>query len=331
MSRRRFAASLAALLILASLPAAAVPVLAAGPGASAHARTVAYWTPARMKAAVPRDFVRAGNGTFKPLARPAPGDPGTTAGASWPNGKGLVYRAVGKVFFSMGGGNWVCSGAVANDAGSNSYSLVLTAAHCAYDEVADEFATNWMFIPQFDSSPTFTCSQTAYGCWTSDRLAVHNGYASREAFDDQATWHDFAVVRVGPGGKSGSADLDQAVGGSFGITFSSFAEGTSMHAFGYPAAGKYKGSDLTYCAGPIFFDPYNDARTYGMTCNMTGGSSGGPWLSAFNASTGDTGTLSSLNSYGYSGVKAMHGPKFNADTRDVYDAARAGTGNVIVP
>jgi hypothetical protein len=63
---------------------------------------------------------------------------------------------------------------------------------------------------------------------------------------------------------------------------------------------------------------------------MTGGSSGGPWLSSFNTTT-TSGGLSSLNSYGYSGVAAMHGPKFNSDTAAVYNAANRASGNQIVP
>jgi hypothetical protein len=332
MSRRRPAAALVAVFILAALPAAAAPALAADGAAAARARAVAYWTPARMRAAVPREFVRATTGNFKPLARPAPGGGGTVVGASWPNGSGLVYKAVGKVFFTMGGSNWVCSGAVASDATGNDSSLILTAAHCAYDEVADVFATNWIFIPQYDSNPTSTCSQTAFGCWTTaggGALTVHDGYASREAFDDEATWHDFAIARVGQGGKGGGvpSELDIAVG-SFPIQFQDYLSDTQMSAFGYPAAGKYKGRDLTYCAGPVFFDPYNSERTYGMDCNMTGGSSGGPWLSSFNNTTG-SGILSSLNSYGYSGIRAMHGPKFGPATEQVYAGAATG-GNEVV-
>jgi hypothetical protein len=62
---------------------------------------------------------------------------------------------------------------------------------------------------------------------------------------------------------------------------------------------------------------------------MTGGSSGGPWLR--NASAGWGATLVSDNSYGYSGVKNMYGPIFNAETAATY--ARAGqvtSGNVLV-
>jgi hypothetical protein len=103
-----------------------------------------------------------------------------------------------------------------------------------------------------------------------------------------------------------------------------------VHAFGYPAAGKFKGKDLTYCAGGIFTDRYNDDLTWGLPCTMTGGSSGGPWLSPFTTSSG-SGTLHGLNSYGYSGVKNMYGPKFSANTQAVYNAANgATTSNVIV-
>ncbi len=280
-----------------------------------------------MAAATPRDFVRTGAGSFKPLARPGTGG-GNVVGASWTKG-GQVLRTSGKVFFSMGGSTYVCSGAATSDSRTG-HSLVLTAAHCAYDEVARAFATNWMFIPEYDSAPTRTCSATKWGCWTASALVVHKGYADAGGFNTQATLHDFAFAVVAGGGKTGTTQQLDVTVGSFGIDTSAAPVGTKMYAFGYPAAGKYKGSDLTYCAGPVFLDPYNDELTYGMTCNMTGGSSGGPWLSTFSESAG-AGTLRSLNSYGYSGVTAMHGPRFNSDTADVYRVANTATGNTIVP
>ena len=166
-----------------------------------------------------------------------------------------------------------------------------------------------------------------YGCWTAQALVVHRGYATAGGFNTQATVHDFAFAVVGPGGKSNS-QLDATVG-SFPIAFSGVSAGNTLYAFGYPAAGKYHGNDLTYCAGPIFTDSSNSNLTWGMACGMTGGSSGGPWLSSFNTGTG-VGTLSSLNSYGYSGVRNMYGPKFNANTQAVYNAANSATSNTIV-
>lgn len=333
--RRRFPAVIVTLLAFALLPGVAVARPPFDTARAEHDRIVAHWTPERMKTAIPRDFVRA----FGAFARaPAPAKPpggggsGNVSGASWTKG-GLIAEASGKVYFEMDGSGWVCSGSVVDDTRSG-YSIVLTAAHCAYDETAggalSGFATNWMFIPNFDAAPTWTCGSTKYGCWTAEALFVHSGFATAGGFNSQATYHDFAFALVGPGGKSGSAQLDSTTG-DFPIAFSTLAEGTKMYAFGYPAAGKYRGNDLVYCAGPVFYDPYNSKRTYGMTCGMTGGSSGGPWLSGFSESTG-SGTLSSLNSYGYSGIRAMHGPWFDSNASDVFAAANGSAiSNTIVP
>ncbi len=322
--RRRLA--MAAVLMLVALPMAA-PVAAKDTGKSEHQRIVEFWTPARLGSAIPRDFLHSGEG-FKPRAKPVkppPGGGGAVTGASW-NGGGAILARSGKVFFTMGGSRYVCSGSVANDTRSG-LSLVLTAGHCAYDEVARRFATNWLFIPAYDSGPTEACAQTAYGCWTAQALVVHQGYASAGGFNTQATVHDFAFAVVGRGGKTnpGTAELDVLVG-SYPVTTGT-AVGTRQHAFGYPAAGKYKGRDLVYCAGNSFNDSRNSNLTVGMACNMTGGSSGGPWLAGFE---GSSPALSSLNSYGYQGISNMYGPKFNANTTDVYQEANRATANTIV-
>jgi V8-like Glu-specific endopeptidase len=332
--RRRSSLALLAALALVVVPAVAGPAGAAGRGQSERDRILAYWTPSRLQSAVPRDFVKADHG-FVPKARPGGGGTGAITGASWING-GAILKASGKVYFSMGGGNWVCSGSVVNDNRTGA-SIVLTAGHCAYDETADGnpngFATNWVFIPEYDTNPTLSnCSNTTYGCWTASALVVHQGFATAGSFNDQATVHDFAFAVVGAGGKSGSAQLDSTVG-SFPIQFTGDVSGQKLYSFGYPAAGKYHGNDLTYCAGNVFTDDLNDGNTWGMVCGMTGGSSGGPWLSGFNETTG-SGTLRSLNSYGYSGIKNMYGPKFNDNTADVFGAANGSNGatsNTIVP
>ncbi|MFP5341660.1 MAG: trypsin-like serine peptidase [Candidatus Limnocylindria bacterium] len=324
-------------------PAAAGPA-AADPGArdkaqqserARHERTIAYWTAERIAAAQPRDFVRRPNGQLAPRAKPSKppgqgGGGGTVTGASWTGG-GPVVQRTGKVLFTMGAGDYVCSASVVQEPTPRAtHSLVLTAAHCAYDEVANAFASNWLFIPSFDTSPTFTCANTTIGCWTAVGLVVHSGYATAGGFNTQATVHDFAIAIVAGGGKTGtSSQLDSAVGGGYGIAYPAISTGGSVHAFGYPAAGRYKGKDLVYCAGPTFDDRYNDDSTWGIACNMTGGSSGGPWLADFTQA--GAGTLTSLNSYGYSGLSNMYGPKFDAATKAVVDAAAGRVANHIVP
>jgi hypothetical protein len=314
------------ILALAAVPAGAAPGASAEARAE-HQRIIDFWTPARMKTAIPRAAER-------PLPPRAPnakpekpgGGTATVTGASWTKG-GTVRTSVGKVFFTLGTTNYTCSGSVTADTRSD-YSLVLTAAHCAYDEAADIFATNWMFIPDYQSAPTRTCEKTTYGCWTADALVVHRGWADEESLTAKATQHDFAFAVVGPGGKSGvPSQLDAAVK-PFPISFAAVGQGTRVYAFGYPAEGKYQGSKLIYCAGPVGFDAWNADETYSLACNMTGGSSGGPWFSDFDEDTG-SGTQISLNSYGYTGVKAMFGPMFGDPTRVVYEAANEVTSDFI--
>ena len=114
-----------ALIVAAALTAALAPAALASAAAPAkedkakaeHDRIVEYWTPERMKAAKPRDFVRQKDGSFelaptpKAKARPV-GGTSAVKGASWEKG-GDVLKRTGKVYFRMSGGGYVCSGSVA--------------------------------------------------------------------------------------------------------------------------------------------------------------------------------------------------------------------------
>lgn len=301
---------------------------------SEHDRVVSFWTNGRVAQAVPRDFeLDPGTQSFRPRAtRPSSGTSTSTStvGSSW-NAGGEVLKTTGKVLFAMGGSYYVCSASVADDTVSGR-SIVLTAGHCAYDETGRSFATNWMFVPDYDSAAVSLntsgsfCANTSLGCWTARALVVARGFATAGGFNNQAIVHDYAFAVVGAGGKTGTAQLDSTVGGH-PIQFSAVSAGPDTHLFGYPASGKYQGKDLVYCRGPLGFDPYSGNVTYRVGCNMTGGSSGGPWFTPFG---GGSGTMISVNSYGYSGVTAMHGPKLNAETASMFTAAATATSNTII-
>jgi hypothetical protein len=315
---------------------------------SEHQRIVEFWTHERVAQAVPRHFVLDPGRGFVPAAKPdnpgggkpggggdGDGDSGLVTGASWTSG-GAVVATTGKVLFQMGGSFYVCSASVVTDGSTaDADSLILTAGHCAYDETNRAFATNWLFIPDYDSAPApltasgSFCADTEYGCWTAEALTVHTGYASAGGFNDTAVVHDFAVATVYGGGHSREAKLDGTVG-TQDIAFTEIGLGNLVYAFGYPAAQKYKGNDLVYCAGPVGTDPNTGGATYRIECGMTGGSSGGPWFSPFTEGSG-TGTLASVNSYGYRGDSGMYGPKFNANTQAVYTTADGATADTIVP
>ena len=325
--RVRISIVLAALVLSVLLPGTVGARSVAAAAKAEHDRIVAYWTPARMAAAKSKDFVKE-NGRIKAFARPGPGG-GAVKGASW-TGNGAIEQRSGKLFFSTTGGNWQCSASVLNDGStSNSYSVILTAGHCTYDG-SEGWSFNVAYIPDYDDAPTASCAQTVHGCWTSTRLAVHDDFHPSGFGPDAALEVDYGFMRLGLGGKSGTAELD-AVTGGYGLKTSGVSLSDTQWAFGYPAAGKYKGKDLVYCKGSTIEDP-SGLSTWGMACNMTGGSSGGPWLWGTTDPADGSGQLSSVNSYGYSGLAYMFGPRFTGETSTVAGDVQDGsaTGGITV-
>jgi hypothetical protein len=323
---------------------------ASSPGAAGErgrGAAVAYWTPDRVARAVPREVSPDRVPSFRPteMGKPGGGSGGggggsatTVIGTAWTGG-GKVKVTTGKVLFTMAGVDYVCSGSVADDA-SRSTSLVLTAGHCVYDETGHAFATNWMFVPDYESGGTivsnpdgthsFSCDTTPYGCWTATALVTTTAWASGggslAGFDN-----DYAFAVVGAGGKSGeSKQLDDTTGSNplaFNVTHP-----TQVFSFGYPQASPYDGQKLIYCTGKDVGDTWGGTTDFGLNCNMTGGSSGGPWYVNFG-SNGSTGSLNSVNSFKYTAgklTKYMFGPYFGAYAQATYNAAKTATGNTLV-
>ena len=89
-------------------------------------------------------------------------------------------------------------------------------------------------------------------------------------------------------------------------------EGTRLTSYGYPAASPFNGTQQYACASPFRrWDTITLLDPMQISCDMTGGSSGGGWFLDANAnSVGDAGEpLVSVNSYGYSFEKTtMYGP-----------------------
>jgi V8-like Glu-specific endopeptidase len=324
--RVRVAIALAALAVPMLLPGAAGASSAQAAAKAEHDRIASYWTAERMAAAKHKDYVRNEQGKLVPFAKPTKpgggGSGGAVVGASW-TGNGAIEVRSGKLYFSTTGGNWQCTASVISDAStSNGYSTILTAGHCTYDG-SEGWSTNVMYIPDFDDAPTGTCSQTVYGCWTATKLAINSDFYPSGFGPDAALRVDYGVMKMGLGGKSGTAELD-AVTGGYTLKTSGVGTSDTQWAFGYPAAGKYHAKDLIYCKGSTINDP-NGVGTWGMACNMTGGSSGGPWLTGTTNPADGSGQLSSLNSYGYQGLTYMFGPRFTSETSTVAGDAIDGS------
>ena len=290
-----------------------------------HASVMAFWTADRIASAQPREVIPHGRfgiaETQKPggtKGKPGGGDSGgsssTVTGASWTGG-GAVKQQEGKVLFVMGENAYVCSGTVVLDTRENE-SMVLTAGHCVFDESTGEFATNWIFVPNYEEVLNFGCNVMHASCWSAAALVTSDGWAngggSLSGFNED---YGFAIVGANTAGL-----LENQTGAS-PIAFT--GSPSSVYAFGYPHAYPYDGNDLVYCAGSAVADGWGGTTSSGLDCNMTGGSSGGGWFESFDPATG-TGTLVSVNSFKYTRgpySKYMFGPRFDSDTAATYQAA----------
>jgi V8-like Glu-specific endopeptidase len=276
--------------------------------AAEQRRVLDYWTPRRMAAALPiglLDLVTGDKGLLggrpglplapaknekPPMAIPqAAAQPKvTTVGARWDAG-GAVARTTGRVFMTVGGVDFVCSASTVRSANKD---VVITAGHCVKDG-AGEWAANWTFVPGYG-----TRGEQPYGRYAARRLFVAEPW-SREGDDD----YDVGVVALSTSYGRHVADEVGAQEIAFNVP-----RGGQAFGFGYPADPPYSGGHLVYCAGRLKDDPYGQTRDQGLGCDMTAGSSGGPWLTRFDAATGK-GAITSVSSFKYSDdPRTMYGP-----------------------
>lgn len=355
MTGRRVAPALAAVALLAGgiLPAVAVAApagaattsAAAGPAATGPAQRVlagpadrpvgvvrtaaatpaaqravrARWTPQRMRAARPArpparpapvtaEVVTSGRtgraaAVDATRARLAPARLATLRGVPWTMPETAAVRTTGKVFFSDGGVDYVCSGSAVT---TPDESTVLTAGHCVAD--AGSYVTDWMFVPGYDDG------YAPYGTFVASRLSTTAGWLAHDDFDV-----DVAFAHVGR--NAGGLTLGDAVGGQ-AIAFDRPRGGTVV-ALGYPAAAPFTGRRLTVCAGDLGTDTVGGSPDHALGCDMTGGSSGGPWFGDFDWDTG-RGRILSVTSFGYVGYPGtLYGPYLGGTAKALFEAVRA--------
>ncbi|MDV6012665.1 peptidase [Haloechinothrix sp. LS1_15] len=222
----------------------------------------------------------------------------TASGEPWPGG-GEVADTAGRVFFTFDGQDASCSG---NAVTSENGSTVMTAGHCV--KMDGSWHEDWVFVPGYHDG------QAPHGEWPAEVTM-----ATQQWVDNEDINYDVgaAVVHEQDGQR-----LTDVVGGQ-GIAFNQ-ERGQHMDAFGYPAAPPYDGSELIRCSGDTFNDPLF-STAIGMRCDMTGGSSGGPWFLGFDEQAG-TGVQNSVNSFGYIFLPGvMFGPYFGDAAQEVYERA----------
>jgi hypothetical protein len=247
------------------------------------------------------------------------GGGGTIPDAEWTGG-GVVQRAAGRIYFEMpansGRTRWdgyVCSGTAVSD-GTGSRSIILTASHCVYDDANKAFARNVMFIPdQAHTTAAGTdrvCSNDPIGCWVPNFGVVDINWTTR-TFPNNVHW-DYAFYVVNDTGAhqagiNAAADALDAAVTPMGITFSAPTL-TAAYALGYSYDVD---PSFRYCTEALA--NLNADNWWLGHCELSGGSSGGPWVQPMNTSTGN-GPVFSVNSWGYTNQPGMAGPKLSGTT-----------------
>ncbi|HZM82772.1 MAG TPA: hypothetical protein VFC19_44210 [Candidatus Limnocylindrales bacterium] len=233
---------------------AEVAALAKSRGAGVQDALEAYWTPERMKAAQPDTQMPAVKAA---AAKAADQGQGQTVTATGPQGAPEriagtgstvavtpskidqnvapqsyypdlpvghpTARTVGKVFFTLSGLDFVCSGSTVNTEGR---ATVWTAGHCLSGN--GEFASNWCFVPNYVNG------EAPFGIWCAYQLWTTVG------------WLYFGDFRYDVGaalmfGQFGYCIVD-FLGGQ-GIAWN-FPIGQYVFAFGYPQAPPFDGQFL---------------------------------------------------------------------------------------
>ncbi len=254
-------------------------------------------------------------------------DSGTIINGAW-SFDGAVQTAAGRIYFEMPNNpkwkrwaGYVCSGTVVVD-GVTGRSIILTAAHCVYDEVNNAFARNVMFIPNqagtTGSETDLNCDNDPVGCWTASYGVVDTEWANR-TFPDNVKW-DYAFYVVDDNDVNAyegngilgdvldvatsplmmqfsSPSVDDGDVGEFSLDFT--------HALGYSYSDD---PNFMYCAEDLTME--SAVNWWLPSCGLSGGASGGPWVQPMSEGTGD-GPIISVNSWGYTTSPGMAGPRFD--------------------
>ncbi|MFF0065890.1 trypsin-like serine peptidase [Streptomyces sp. NPDC005279] len=294
---------------LSATSAGAAPTPDTAPTVFKQRQTQGFWTAERMRNATPLDLIQAAPGSVR---APRSGGKETVvpptalsptafpqAGGAWTGG-GAVVKTSGRVFFTFQGRTASCSG---DSVTGQNGSTVITAGHCV--KYQGSWHTNWVFVPAYNNG------QAPYGQWSATKTFSTDQWAASEDIN-----YDVGLAVVAPLNGKKLADTVGAQGLSFNGGYNK-----PMYAFGFPAAAPYDGAKLIYCSGNSSKD-FLFSQDHSLGCNMTGGSSGGPWFTSFSEATG-TGLQASVNSFGYIFLpNRMFGPYFGNEAKAVYDKAQ---------
>ncbi|MBO0783561.1 MAG: hypothetical protein J2P37_32515 [Ktedonobacteraceae bacterium] len=224
---------------------------------------IQHWTVANMRGAINADLqIDSSAGLTQGSSDTSPDQAVQHQGQPQQDASSPPLSTVGKVFFTNASGqNMVCSGTAVE---SSNKSVVDTAGHCLFWN--GDWVNNVIFCPLYDNG------NTPYGCWAAQSLEVPNDWIEAGPND---LHHDFGMAIVSP---NNHGLLTDVVGGA-GWAYNQPTD-RAFYAYGYPAAYPFDGQTRQSCedARGTFWEQHAGGTVVSIPCNMTGGSSGGPWF-----------------------------------------------------
>ncbi len=272
-------------------------------------QSLRYWTKARMASAIPIPLrqapgellaqVRSSRGTKIVQPVPAQGENRVRADTNEVSDMTVPpYSWAGKLFMREGNNNYVGSAWVIG------CQAIFSAAHCLYDDNGT-FFDDVVFQPQYRNG-------NSLGSYAVVQSAVDERYTD---FGNDYLNYDLGI-----------GILDRPIGNETGVAgyainpISEIELDNYVTGIGYPAGPPFDGSKMFKSRGQIVRDSApgtTQERYYGAENDMTGGCSGGPWVT-------DNGVVVGLNSFVFVGERPqiMHSPYFGQGFADLIDWAR---------
>ncbi|WP_327228173.1 hypothetical protein OG229_35715 [Streptomyces platensis] len=272
-----------------------------------------YWTPERIRSAVPVDAVRAGETAQAPLRAPHAAGRSALFAPSHQVASGVPTVGVFLIRSDDGSAtpNQFCSaGAVT----SPTKSLVLTAAHCLK---GGKSYRNVAFVPGYrgGASQAGEPGERPYGLFPMElgKVWIDERYLSSSPSDDV----DFAVLRVGP--NSQGQLLEDAIGRGNTLTTVPAADlaRREVTLTGYPGGQK---TPLQCTNATRAFQ----GRFMEIACDgFRTGVSGGPFLEGFDGSRGNL--VGAIGGYKTGGLQdnISYSAQFDNDVLRLYNQAVA--------
>lgn len=231
-----------------------------------------FWTPQRMERAQPLD---SPIGLLDPAAVTAARKPlpsFTSGPVAAP--ESAPFRAAGKVFLKLRGEVYTCSAAIVR---SKAGGLIWTAGHCLREPgLGGRFASKVIFVPAYDDG------SRPFGIWKARAVGVPRGWGLGNQH------YDFGAAMLA---KRNGSSVSAAVGAALPFDAKPKAK-QRWTAIGYPAAKRF-GDRMWSCQSKLYRrDRFRGSGPdpLAIGCDMTGGASGGPWLTA-------KGKLGAVSSY----------------------------------